>query len=387
MSRKTFLFILAACAIQSVAAQTARVQHRVFDTKPVITHGPILLNPSETGISILWTTDTPCHSKVLFGEDAPTQAVEPNEHGLLPISTRHLVHLTGLLPGRTYKYKAVSTRVVRMKGYYPDKGLSSESSVHSFTTLDRTKPSVSFSFYTDTHEDITRIKALNALIDWKTNSFLVHGGDAFHTIESEDQLFDRWLDPVSDALKSSTPLLWLRGNHETRGAFAREAAAYVLPPERRHYFARDHGPLHLIVIDSGEDKPDSTNVYAGLNAFSAYRREEFDWFSNHIRTADRVRSAPFRVLFVHQPRWGWVDNENAKWTALANEAGIDLIISGHTHRFAHELPKEGETRFHHLIVGQDQVATVTANRETLTVEVKARDGKSVESFTLTSRRP
>jgi len=367
--------------------QGANTPYKVYDTKPVITHGPVLLNPSETGMSILWTTDTPCHSKVLYGENTPTLTAEPHEHGLLPISTRHLVHLTGLLPGRTYKYKVVSTRVVRVKGYWPDKGLSAESSTHSFTTLDRAKPQAGFAFITDTHEDVARIKALSAMIDWKAASFLVHGGDAFHTIESEDHLFDRWLDPVSESLGGSIPLVWMRGNHETRGPFARQAGAYVLPAELRYYFARDHGPLHLIVIDSGEDKPDSTNVYAGLNAFSAYRREEFDWFSNHVRTADRVRSAAFRVLLVHQPRWGWVDNENEKWTALANQAGIDLIISGHTHRFAHQLPKEDENRFHHLIVGQDQVATVTANSETLTVEVKARDGKAVESFTLTRRRP
>lgn len=387
MLKQTSMFILAGCLATLALGQTASVQHRVFDTKPVITHGPILLNPSETGVSILWTTDTPCHSKVCFGEKAADRTVEPNEHGLLPISTRHLIHLTGLLPGRAYKYKVVSTRVVRMKGYYPDKGLSAESDVHTFTTLDRSKPSVSFAFFTDTHEDVARIKALNGMIDWKTTSFLVHGGDAFHTIESEDQLFDRWLDPASDALNHSVPLIWMRGNHETRGPFAREVSSYVTPPEGRHYFARDHGPLHIIVIDSGEDKPDSTNVYAGLNAFSDYRREEFDWLANHVRTTGRVRSAPFRVVFVHQPGWGGLTGvETAKWNALANEAGADLIISGHNHRFAHLLPREGENRFHHLIAGQDQLVTVTASGDAMTVEVKARGGKVVESFTLTPRR-
>ncbi len=379
------LFLLTVFAV-SAWGQGASAPYRVFDTKPVITHGPILLNPSETGVSILWTTDTPCHSKVLFGTGALDQTAEPSEHGLLPISTHHLVHITGLLPGRAYQYQIVSTRVVRMKGYWPDKGLSAQSGPRSFTTLDRGKGTASFAFITDTHEDVERVRALTAMIDWKSTDFLVHGGDAFHTVESEDHLFDRWLDPASAVLKQTVPLIWLRGNHETRGAFARGVNDYIIPPEGRFYFARDHGPMHLMVIDSGEDKTDSTNVYAGLNSFAAYRRQEFDWFTNHVRTADRVRSAPFRIILVHQPRWGWVDRDNDKWTQVANEAGADLIISGHTHRFSHVLPKEGANRFHHLIVGQDQVATVKATNEALTVTVTARDGKLVESFTLNPRR-
>jgi predicted phosphodiesterase len=386
MTKRTLrLPVLALIAI-AAWGQGANAPYKVHDTKPVITHGPILLNPSETGVSILWTTDTPSHSKVLYGTDQLDQVAEPFEHGFLPVGTRHLVHLTGLLPGRAYKYQIVSTRVVKLKGYWPEKGLNAESGPHSFKTLDRAKAEATFAFITDTHEDVARVNALLGMIDWTKADFLVHGGDAFHTIESEDHLFERWLDPAATALKQSVPLIWLRGNHETRGAFVRELAAYVAPPEGRFYFARDHGPVHVIVIDSGEDKPDSTNVYGGLNNFAAYRRQEFDWFSNHVKTADRVRSAPFKVILVHQPGWGYVEQQNDKWVQLANEAGADLIISGHTHRFSHRLPKEGENRYHHLVVGQDQVAMISANKDTLTVTVTARDGKPVESFTLTPRR-
>ena len=35
----------------------------------------------------------------------------------------------GLEPGATYSYQAVSTRVVKLKAYWPDKGLSIESPV------------------------------------------------------------------------------------------------------------------------------------------------------------------------------------------------------------------------------------------------------------------
>jgi len=45
--------------------------------------------------------------------------------------------------------------------------------------------------------------------------------------------------------------------------FARELEKYFTTPnESRFYYSRNDGPAHLIVIDTGEDKPDSTNVYA-----------------------------------------------------------------------------------------------------------------------------
>ena len=62
---------------------------------------------------------------------------ENPEHGLLPIGLHHAVRVTRLEPGKTYRYRAVSTRVVKMKSYWPEKGLSTESPVYSFTTFDR----------------------------------------------------------------------------------------------------------------------------------------------------------------------------------------------------------------------------------------------------------
>ena len=92
----------------------------VHETRPIITHGPLLLDPSETGITILWMTDTPCHSRVLYGMDKLDRIVEPEEDGLAPVGARHRVHLSDLKPGGVYQYRVVSTRVVRLKPYWPE---------------------------------------------------------------------------------------------------------------------------------------------------------------------------------------------------------------------------------------------------------------------------
>jgi predicted phosphodiesterase len=360
---------------------------KVFDTKPVVTQGPYLVATSGTTATIVWLTDSPSHAAVRYAKGAglPASAlarvVESGRDGLLDVGLRHVVTLTGLEPGATYSYRIVSTRVVRLKAYWPDKGLSAESDVHQFTTLDPRKPTVAFSFITDTHEDVNRIRALNDAIDWKSSEFLVHGGDAFHWLDNEDQLFRLWLEPTTTALRHSVPLMYVRGNHEMRGPFARRLFDYVPTPEGRFYYARDAGPVHLIVLDTGEDKADDTNVYAGLNRTTEYRAKELAWLRAHVRNHPRAASAPFRVIAMHQPRWGWLANGNAEWIATANEAGVDLVLAGHMHRFRYEPPGK-EHGYHLVVVGQDQVARVDAWTTELTVTVTALGGKVVHTLTI-----
>lgn len=377
----------------SVTAAAQSEPYKVFDTKPVITEGPYLVATSETTTSIIWLTDTPSHSRVRYAKGQVTAAsglsglAEPAVDGLVPVGTRHVVHLTGLEPGTDYSYQVSSTRVVKLKAYWPDKGLTTESPIHRFTTLDARAPRTSFSVVTDTHEDVGRINRLMKMIDWPTTDFLVQTGDAFHWIESEDQLFRNWLTPIAAGLAQSTSLVFARGNHELRGAFARSLAAYVETVERRFYFARDSGPVHLVVVDSGEDKPDDTNVYADLNRTTAYRDAEFAWLEQHLRTAPRVASAPFRVLTMHQPRWGWLAEGNERWMALANQAGVDLVIAGHNHRFSYTAPgPDVPHAYHVLVVGQDQVARVDATADELRVKVTGTDGQVVHEFAIPRRR-
>jgi len=361
--------------------------YTVYDTRPVITEGPYLVANSETTATIVWLTDTPSHARVLYGAQGTlSETAEPQVDGLAPVGTRHVVHLRGLSPGTTYSYEVVATRVVRLKAYWPDKGLDVRSGPHEFTTFDRSEPTVSFSVVTDTHEDTGRIERLNEAIDWDTTDFLVHTGDAFHWIDSEQHLFRAWLRPTAAGLAHSKSLIYARGNHELRGPFARRLFDYVPTPEGRFYYARDAGPVHLMVLDTGEDKPDDTNVYAELNLTAPYRMEELDWLRQHVATTERISEAPFCIIVMHQPRWGWLADGPEAWIQTANDAGVDLVIAGHTHRFSYTPPSPDVTHAYHLlVVGQDQVARVDATSTDLTVVVTGTDGRTVHSVVIPRR--
>lgn len=360
----------------------------VHPAQPAILNGPYLVAPMETGVTIVWRTDTPCHSGVRFGTDRELlELAEPDEHGLAPVGTLHRIRLDGLIPGETYYYQVVSTRVVRLKAYWPEKGLSVESPVFQFTLPSRDKPEVTFSFITDTqHEDLGRLKRHLDAVDWKGSEFVVHGGDAVDWVRDEDQVFDSWLEPVTSRLDHTTGLVFMRGNHDMRGPFARMIYDYVDNGTGSFYYSFDAGPLHFVVLDSGEDKDDATPVYAELNRMRAYREREYDWFATHVKESARFREAPFRVLLIHNPGWGWVNDENEKWADLAANSGIDLILSGHRHRLIRQDPPAETPGYTSLTVGQDQVARIRATSERIEITVVDTEGKALEQFSLLVRQ-
>ncbi len=367
--------------------------HPVCDVQAVVTRGPYLHAPTDSSAIITWMTDLPSRVMVEYGLSEPlTGRSYALSDGMAQVGTLHRVRLTGLRPGQRYQYRVVSTPVLELPAYWPKLGRESRSPAYAYTTCDARKATATFASISDTHESVGRIDTLMSRLDWSTLDFLVHTGDAFNGVTSESQVWDRWLSPlIRTGLRQETPLVFARGNHDTRGPFARDLARYVPIEEGRFYYARDVGPVHLLVIDTGEDKPDSTQVYAGLNAMEAYRAEELRWLKQHTATTPRIRSAPFRVAVMHQPRWGWgwlspaADSARDEWIAAANDAGIDLVIAGHNHRFS--LTERGAhgNAYPVLVVGQDQVAIVRATESTLHVRVVGKSGEEVSTFTVARR--
>ena len=375
---------VSALAVQ-VVAEAQSEPYKVFDTKPVITEGPYLSALSDTAVSVVWMTDAPSHAKVRLRDGDKLREIEPQVDGLVPVGQRHVVTITGLEPGKHYAYEAITTRVVKLKPYWPDKGLSISSAPAEFTTFNPQQSRISFSVVTDTHEDTARIARLMKMVDWPNTDALLHLGDAFHWLDSEEQLWGKWLRPTVAAMGPGKPLLFARGNHELRGSFARQLAGYVPTPEGTYYYSRAMGPVHLLVLDTAEDKPDDTNVYAQLNRTVPYREDELAWLRREVAGNQHFVKAPFRVVAMHQGDWGWLPDNGTAWTALANQAGVDLVIAGHDHAFSYHAPDKVHA-YHLLVLGQDQLAKVDATEHTLTIKVLSDKGVPVHTLTIPARR-
>lgn len=371
---------------KAVMDDDPNVPYRTFDSTPAITMGPLLLDMSDTSVVIEWMTDAAGDGKVSYGEGKLDNEVVSQVDGMVPVGSMHRVVISGLTPGHSYQYRVSSRRVVALKPYWPDMGKTVESQVASFTTFDTGKKTTRFAVITDTHENVERIQALMGLIRKAPVDFVVHTGDSLNYVVSENQIKDRFLEPMAAGLQAKTPLLYVRGNHDYRGEMARSFGDYLHAQDGTYVYTRDDGPLHMVMVDTGEDKPDDTQVYAGLNNLRDYRKQELAWFRRVLADESRTKTAPFTVVLGHDPSWGWVDGQEDQWTQAANQARIDLFIAGHEHHFEHIKPGARGNDFPILVVGQDQVAHVEASDTELMVKVVDRAGKLVDAFTL-RRKP
>src|SRR5690606_23030673 len=126
-------------------------------------------------------------------------------------------------------------------------------------------------------------------------------------IRSDDQIVANTLRPAGSDFAATRPLLFTSGNHDVRGAAARSlASALVDWPDQGtlgRSFAVRQGPLAIIGLDTGEDKPDRHPVFAGLASFEPYRKAQGVWLEQTLARPD-IANAPYIVVFCHIPLWG-----------------------------------------------------------------------------------
>jgi len=175
---------------------------------------------------------------------------------------------------------------------------------------------------------------------------LILNGDIITDIEMPRLLSDA-MRLAWDITRGERPVLYARGNHETRGASSNDLSRYVgAPSADRWYYTTRLGPLWIAVYEAGEDKEDGHEEYAGLADFEQYREKETAFFDNVITKAETEFDAPgveYRLLVSHIPVGSgsrWYPEVMATWQAQANRMKLDLALHGHWHRVQYFAPGE-----------------------------------------------
>lgn len=356
-----------------------------------IVAGPYLQEPSDTSMTVMWITDQNCTSWVEYGpDDSLDQKAYRTRHGLIDACrTIHKVKIQGLAPGTSYRYRVRSKEIVDFKPYEVTFGDTVASKTFAFTTLSRDKEAFSFVVLNDIHEKNEILTSLVKMAEGKPYDLLFLNGDILGHIEHQQQIIDHVLAPCTGLFASRTPFIYVRGNHEARGRFARRLPDYVGMPNDRYYYAIDHGPVRFIVLDGGENKADHADDYAGLADFDPYRERQRQWLLQELQS-DAFWRASFRVVVVHIPptpsQWGHASGDMYdKWMPLLNEGQVDLMICGHTHSYTISEPQEGVRDFPMVIGGGPTSGKATLIRvdvtpSTLDLTMTRDDGKIVGTY-------
>ena len=354
-----------------------------------ITHGPYLQNLSENEVTVVWTTDKPCKSWVEFSkkEDGknfysqlPRKAYA-SQDGLCCVDTLHRVTITGLEKNTTYFYRVLSQEVKELLPYRPVLGNIVSTDIWekplTFTTLDGRQETLSIVMINDIHGKNDLQKKLLEMAPPQNVDMVVFCGDMCNYINKQSDIFTGFLDTSVGLFASRKPFVYVRGNHETRGAYARNFFRYLAGPEGKFYYAFTYGPIRFIVLDSGEDKPDTDVEYSGLVDFDNYILEQKEWLARELESPE-FRAASFRVVLSHIPfgKGSWYGSERLRkqLLPLLESVRIDLMLSGHNHAFGF-MDKGKGTAFPIIVNSNNSVLTMFGSKDLLKVQVKQIDGK------------
>ncbi len=225
---------------------------------------------------------------------------------------------------------------------------------------------------------------------------MLWNGDQSNDVHFENQMAGQFLAPEGLAIADKWPLAYVRGNHDCRGPAARSVANFTGTPGDRFYYGFRSGPMAAVVLDTGEDKPDDSPYLSGMGAFQKMAREQAAWLKEFVKTPWFV-DAPHKVLFCHIPLWfdhpripGSTTNVAAHIRTLCADtlvdAGVKLVISGHTHDFLWMPRKEGQP-IAQLIGGAPQPKFATfiqgeATAKELKLRMTKLDGTVLTDVTL-----
>lgn len=360
-----------------------------------IQHGPYLQNMGQDEVTVVWVTNKNAVSWVELAPDDGTHfylTERPKffaaKNGVKSEGRVHSVKLTDLKPGTKYRYRIYSQEVLSRQSYHIFYGKVASTAVYqtaplTFTTNNYAKKEITFTMINDIHGRSDMMRTLLGIAEPKKNDLVFFNGDMVSSMNGEKELFDGFMDAGSEVFAKEIPMYYCRGNHETRGPFATEFQTYFSPLSPELYYLVRQGPVCFVVLDCGEDKPDTNIEYSGITVYDQYRTQEAKWLKEALKQKE-FTEAPFKVVICHMPPFGgWHGEQDIleKFVPLLNEANVDVMLCGHLHRHVNNKPNE-QIRFPVLANGNEAVVKGKASNHELMLDIIELNGKQKDQIVI-----
>lgn len=233
-------------------------------------------------------------------------------------STVHTVKIPKAhLDGNTYRIG--STRILEDRSYGGRSGKSLLSKDYAFSV-----PSGAQQTYltvSDWHLHLQ--KAYDAIEYVGEYDGVILLGDAVPGLETEKDIAENIVAFGGKLSKGIMPVLYVRGNHETRGPFAAALPDYLGMDS--FFYTTDYGDYHFLLLDSGEDKQDIHPEYGGMVNYDAYRANMVEWLEG-LEKSDKKT-----ITLVHDSDLCVEEDLRARAEAQLQKLDATEILSGHYH--------------------------------------------------------
>lgn len=367
--------------------------------EPTFKYGPWIQAVTETGFTVLFRTGVDVMAWIEVAPDDGTSfEAEPRTPYYQTIAGRrycgkeHCIKVTGLEPGKKYRYRIYRQKLV--DGSHDNAVHYSPAKVQwvgkqrdfKMKTYDASAKTCKFTMVCDIHQRDDLFQALLGSVKHSDYDFLVLNGDIVSATRNIDTTIKHTFGPITH-LSANMPVAFVRGNHEGRGLdFYKMPAAFPTTTGEFYYTFRQ-GPVAFIVLDAGEDKPDSDVEYAGHARYDDFRAAQLAWLKEAVKDPS-VASAPYKICLMHIPalkdKGSWY---GPKWAAenfvpVLNEAGVNLMLSGHYHRYLYTQPKQGANQFPIIANSNEERMDVCVDEKGAVLNFYNTKGEKVRTLNL-----
>lgn len=299
-----------------------------------ITVAPAVFETGGDYYNIVWETSFKGSGCVKYTYNGEEKIIWDSNNGI--ITSDDTVHSVRVpkeeLRGNTY---TVESQFIPFKfAYHCLKGRKAESEPIAFNGEEK-EDDITVLCISDVHEMEKKMKKALSHITEKPDLICMIG-DITSEMRTKDQFTKFLLKDASELSGGAVPVVYTRGNHETRGEYAGVLADYLGDEKGNFYYTFDFGALSAVVIDSGEDKEDDHKEYSGLVNFEALRSEEYEWLCSLDKKDFDGR---YKIVFSHEPVLD--DHFGQSWSEPLRKLGMELIVGGHWHQVKYlegELP-------------------------------------------------
>lgn len=352
---------------------------------------PYLQNVTPDGATIMYQTNVLCSSRVEFGTDttelkSARQLVGGQE---MVHDIQHKVRLDSLTPGATYFYRVRAREIIDNQAYFKRFGREAVTPFYSFKIPEKNDKDYTVLILNDLHGNKALINAMSRLAAEIPHELIIFNGDCLSEPSSRDAAIADLQTLVHAFDLADNNGLFIRGNHEIRNAYSSGAPSLFDRPHDVTYGAFTLGDIRFVTLDCGEDKPDDTWVYYGLNDFTKLRTEQAAFLKDELKSKD-FKKASRRLLIHHIPIWGNTDKYQPcteMWASILAKSDFDADIAGHTHRYNVIRAKEQGNPALTIVGGGPELnaATMTVvekKGEKLEIRVLNASGKLLDKFDL-----
>ncbi len=290
-----------------------------------ITTGPVVFECGTDEYAVVWATSLKGSGYVKYTYEGEEKILWDSQGGA--IATDDKVHMVKVpkneLQNNTY---SVGSQYVMLKmGYFAFKGKTVESEKIAFGGEEKQDDIKALSI-SDIHGMTNEMMKSVSYFEEKPDIIFMIG-DISSELVYKSGFISEILGNAAVLSGGEVPVVYVRGNHETRGEFASQMIQYFPTSTGEYYFTFDFGGASFLVLDSGEDKEDDHKEYSGLVDFSSYREKELKWI-NSFEKEDF--DGKYKIVLCHHPL---IDTEyfGKDWETPLKNLEMDLVVGGHYH--------------------------------------------------------